>query len=170
MQWKMRWRTLAGRASLLAAAATFGLFGGLAGQDGAQPAAVQAIDATGGRDLEGPQKLRVRIRNDLVPSRSVIVSVVTPTRPELVLGLLRSNETREWELDTRSFIGGFRLLAEGNPRDILVSRGISVAGDALVRWNLGIGLVRVERVDPADAGSADAGAADAEAGATGSIG
>lgn len=161
MQWKTWWKRGASRASLLAVAATLAVIPGLAGQEDVELRAAQAIDATGGRDLEGWQKVRVRIENDLVPTRSVIVSVVTPTRPQLVLGMVRSNETREWEIDTRSFVGGFRLVAEGNPRDVVVSRGISVVGNALVRWDLGTGLVRVEQRDAEDAD--EAGADDAPA-------
>ncbi len=111
---------------------------------------VVAIDATRGRDLDETQTVRVRIRNDLAPAGSVVVSVVTPTRPEYVLGAVSSNEVLEWEIDTRGYAGGFRLVARGPRGRTHVSRAINVLGQAKVRWNLGINLVRIERVEAED--------------------
>jgi hypothetical protein len=114
---------------------------------------VVAIDATKGRDLDETQTVRVRIRNDLVPAGSVIVSVISLTRPEYVLGAVSSNEVREWEIDTRLYAGGFRLVARGGRRGgTQVSRAINVLGRAKVKWDLGIDLVRVERVEVEDEG------------------
>ena len=109
---------------------------------------VVAIDATKGRDLDETRTVRVRIRNDLVPAGSVVVSVISATRPEYVLGGVSSNEVREWEIDTRLYAGGFRLLARGGQRGgTHVSRVIHVLSQATVKWDLGIDLVRVERVE-----------------------
>lgn len=105
-----------------------------------------AIDATRGRDLDGTQTMRVRIRNDLAPMGSVVVSVFAPTRPELVLGAVRPNQVIEWVIDTRRYPLGFRLVATGSQAGTRVSRNISVMNQARAKWNLGINLVRIERI------------------------
>lgn len=127
---------------------------GAGAQERAGGADVATLDATRGRDLEEGQKLRVRIRNDLIPTRSMTVSLVTPTRPELVLGIVPSLSSREWEIDTRLVAGGFRLVATGDPRDVRVSRRIDVQSQANVTWKMGLGIVRIERVVDDDAGGA----------------
>ena len=111
---------------------------------------VATIDATKGRDLDDGQKIRVRIRNDLLPTRSMIVSVVTPARPDVVLGIVPSHSSREWEIDTRLIVGGFQLLAESGPRDRRISRRIDVVSRANVSWGLGVDIVRVERIETDD--------------------
>lgn len=107
---------------------------------------VRAIDATRGLALDENQTMRVQIRNDLAPMGSVVVSVVSLTRPELVLGAVLSNEAREFLIDTRLYPGGFRLVAVGNQAGTQVSRRIDVANQARVKWSLQTGLVRVERL------------------------
>ncbi len=112
---------------------------------------ILAIDATRGLALDETQTVRVQVRNDLAPAGSVIVSVVSGTRPEYVLGAVLSNEVREFLIDTRLFAGGFRLVARGaQTRRTQVSRKIDVHSQARVKWNLGIGLLRVERLKAED--------------------
>lgn len=108
---------------------------------------VRVEDATKGRDLDATQTVRVRIRNDLNPARSVTVSVVSLTRPEYVLGAVHSNGVREWEIDTRLYPDGFRLVAANGARLVRVSREVDVMNQARVKWDLGIDFLRVERVE-----------------------
>lgn len=109
---------------------------------------VEAVDATKGRDLDGTQKLRILIRNHTAPMRSVVVSVVPMTRPELVLGIVGSSESRAWDIDTRRYIGGFRLVARAGGRDTHVSRPISILNQAEIEWDVGTtDLVRIRRVE-----------------------
>ena len=112
---------------------------------------IVVIDATRGLALDEKQTVRVQVRNDLAPAGSVIVSVVSLTRPEYVLGAVLSNETKEFLIDTRLYVGGFQLVARGaaNGRT-QISRKIDVHGQARVKWSLGIGLVRVERFKAGD--------------------
>ena len=109
-----------------------------------------AIDATKGRDLDPTQTIRVQVRNDLVPAGSVVVTLVSLTKPELVLGAVLSNEAREWLIDSRFYPGDFRLVATGSQAGTQVSRRINTANQANVKWNLATGLVRIERVDDGD--------------------
>ncbi len=112
---------------------------------------IVVIDATRGLALDEKQTIRVQVRNDLAPAGSVVVSVVSLTRPEYVLGAVLSNEAREFLIDTRRYVGGFQLVARGaaNGRT-QISRQIDVHGQALVKWNLSIGLVRVKRFKAED--------------------
>ncbi len=112
---------------------------------------IVAIDATRGLALDEKQTVRVQIRNDLVPAGSVIVSVVSLTRPEYVLRAVQSNEVREFLIDTRPYPGGFRLAAKpAGTRRPQISRQIDVHGQARVKRSLGIGLIRVERLEVED--------------------
>jgi len=111
---------------------------------------VATSDATKGRVLDEGQTLRLKVDNDLIPARSMTVSLVTPTRPELVLGIVPSQSTREWQIDTRLIAGGFRLVAMSDPRDVRVSRRIDVQSQADVSWGLGLDFVRVRRVTASD--------------------
>lgn len=141
-------RTITSRLTALSAIAVFGIAAGVQGQQTEEKGATQAVDVvdtTEGRDLDPSQTVRVRITNDLVPTRSVIVSVVGGTRPEYVLGTVLSNETKEWVIDTRPYVGGLRLVATSGARDVRVSRRIDVTSFASVRWGLNIDMVRVER-------------------------
>jgi len=112
-------------------------------QEAEKRQASEVVDTTEGRDLDASQTVRIRITNDLVPTRSVIVSVVGGTRPEYVLGSLLSNETKEWIIDTRPYVGGMRLLATSGARDVRLSRQIDVINFATVRWGLNTDIVRV---------------------------
>ncbi len=95
---------------------------------------IVAIDATRGLALDEKQTVRVQIRTDLVPAGSVIVSVVSLTRPEYVLGAVQSNEVREFLIDTRLYPGGFRLAAKpAGTRRPQISRQIDVHGQARVK-------------------------------------
>lgn len=107
---------------------------------------VIAIDATRGLAVAEDQTMRIQIRNDLAPTGSVIVSVVSLMRPELVLGAVFSNEAKEFLIDTRLYAGGFRLVARGSQAGTKVSRRIDVANQSRVKWNLATGLVRLERL------------------------
>ncbi len=104
-----------------------------------------------GLALDEKQTLRVQIRNGLVRAGSAFVSVVSLTRPEYVLGAVQSNEVREFLIDTRLYPGGFRRAAKpAGTRRPQISRQIDVHGQARVKWNLGIGLIRVERLEVED--------------------
>ena len=107
---------------------------------------VIAIDATRGLAVAEDQTMRVQIRNDLAPTGSVIISVVSLMRPESVLGAVFSNEAKEFLIDTRLYAGGFRLVARGSQAGTQVSRRIDVASQSRVKWNLSTGLVRLERL------------------------
>lgn len=111
---------------------------------------VRVIDATRGLAVDDDQTMRIQIRNNLLPVGSVIVSVVSLTRPEVVLGAVLSNEAREYLIDTRLFPGGFQLIATGSQAGTQVSRKIDVAGQSRVKWNLATGLVKVERLADAE--------------------
>ncbi|MGH7540972.1 MAG: hypothetical protein ACRELC_08240 [Gemmatimonadota bacterium] len=87
----------------------------------------------------------VRVRNNLVPQSSAIVSVVAGTRPERVLGTVPSDATREWLVETRLIAGSFVILAETADRHRLVSRPIDVLAQAVITWELNQDIVRVER-------------------------
>ncbi len=140
------------RVAWSAAVAVLAMLGGGAGLVG--QAGVSVIDATGGRDLDETQTIRVQVRNDLVPAGSVVVSLVSLTKPELVLGAVLSNEAREWVVDTRFYPGDFRLIATGSQAGTQVSRRINVANQEHVKWNLATGLVRIQRVgDKPEAGA-----------------
>ncbi|MCG8467511.1 MAG: hypothetical protein MJB57_04785 [Gemmatimonadetes bacterium] len=143
----------------LAIAALVGFVGdgagnGLAAQEADEAAragdAIVAIDVSKGRDLDETQVIRVQVRNDLIPTGSVVVSLVSLTRPELVLGAVLSNESREWLIDSRFYQGDFQLVATGSQAGTQVSRRINVANQTRVKWSLGTGLVRVERLETDD--------------------
>ncbi len=111
---------------------------------------IVAIDATRGLALDEKQTVRVQIRNDLVPAGSVIVSVVSLTRPEYVLGAVQSNEVREFLIDTTV---SRWVQTRGEARwdqETTDLTQIDVYGQARVKWNLGIGLIRVERLEVED--------------------
>lgn len=113
-----------------------------------EPEPVEATDATKGRDLDGSQKLRILIRNHTAPMRSVVVSVIPMTRQELVLGIVGANESRAWDIDTRRYIGGFRLVARAGGRHVHVSRPIDILNQAEIEWDVGTtDLVRIRRVE-----------------------
>lgn len=140
-------RTITSTLTALAAIAVFGIAAGAQAQQTGEEAATGAdvVDTTEGRDLDPSETVRVRITNDLVPTRSVIVSVVGGTRPEYVLGTVLSNDTKEWVIDTRPYVGGMRLVATSGARDVRVSRRVDVTNFASVRWGLTTDIVRVER-------------------------
>lgn len=138
------------RAAALSLLALLGTSAGLAAQEGdaarrTTEDGVTLIDTTEGLDLDESQTVHIRITNDLVPTRSVVVSVIGGTRPEYVLGAVLSNETKEWIVDSRAFAGGIRILATSGARDVRLSRRIDVMNFASVRWGLGTGIVRVAR-------------------------
>lgn len=139
-------RTITSTLTALSAIVVLGVSAGVQAQEtGAATRVADVVDTTEGRDLDASQTVRVRITNDLVPTRSVIVSVVGGTRPEYVLGTVLSNETKEWVIDTRPFVGGLRLVATSGARDVRVSRRVDVTNFASVRWGLDTDIVRVER-------------------------
>jgi len=113
---------------------------------------VVVVDATRGRSetLDEGQKIGVRVRNTIAPSQSVIVSIISPTRPEYVLGVLRPGETKEWLIDTRLYMGGLEFLATSGPSGVTIRNGVSAVGLAKAYWNLGINLMRYERRERAD--------------------
>lgn len=142
------------RLAVLSTAAALGIAAQVSAQQGEKRGtektrdAVQVIDTTEGLALDEAQKVHVRITNDLVPTRSVIVSVFGGTRPEYALGTVLSNETKEWVVDSRAYAGGMRLVATSGAHDVRVSRRIHVTNFASVRWGLTTGIVRVERIAP----------------------
>jgi len=146
-----------GRVAMSAAVAVLAMLGGgtgLVAQEAEPEVAAQdgvvRIDATRGRDLDETQLIRVQVRNDLVPTGSVVVTLVSLTKPALVLGAVLSNEAREWVIDSRFFPGDFRLVARGSLAGTQVSRRINVANQATVKWNLATGLVRIKQVETDD--------------------
>jgi len=146
-----------GRIVVGAAVATLAMLGGgtgLVAQQAEREVVAQGgvitIDATKGRDLDETQTIRVQVRNDLAPTGSVVVTLVSLTKPELVLGAVLSNEAREWLIDSRFYPGDFRLVATGSQAGTQVSRRINVANQGSVKWNLSTGLVRIKRVEAVD--------------------
>jgi len=114
---------------------------------------VVVVDATRGRSetLDEGQKVSLRIRNTIAPAQSVIVSIISPTRPEYVLGVLRPGETKEWLIDTKLYVGGVRFLATSGPRGVTIRNGVRAVGLARAYWNLGVNLMRYERLESVDA-------------------
>jgi len=113
---------------------------------------VVVVDATRGRSetLDEGQKVSLRIRNTIAPQQSVIVSIISPTRPEYVLGILRPGETKEWLIDTRLYVGGLRFLATSGPSGVNIVNGVRAVGLARAHWNLGVNLMRYERLESVD--------------------
>ena len=111
--------------------------------------AVVTYDATKGRELDAGQTMFVRISNSVQPAQSVIVSVISATRPEYVLGAVPVGETREWKIDTRLYVGGVRFIARGAGGRTVVN-GIQAVGSTRARWNLGLNFMRFERLEPTE--------------------
>lgn len=107
---------------------------------------VVVIDATRGRELDDTEQVRVRVRNTLAPSRSVVVSVQGFTRPEYVLGIVPANETREFIVDSRLYAGGFRVLATSGR--VRIRNSVQAVGRTRSTWNLGINMMKFERLEP----------------------
>lgn len=95
--------------------------------------------------VPGDASVVVRVRNSLVPRRSVVISVIGGGRPERVLGTLPSDDTGSWLVETRLFAGSFVILAQLDGRRRMVSRRIDQMGSAIVTWDLNQDIVRVER-------------------------
>jgi hypothetical protein len=108
---------------------------------------VVVIDATRGRDLDESQLLRVRVRNSALPSRAVVVSVIDPTRPEYVLGFVPPGATREFVIDTRSYVGGVRFLARSGPRGENLVNRVQAVGNSRATWDLGLNFMKFERLE-----------------------
>jgi len=110
------------------------------------------VDATRGRSetLDAGQTVGVRVRNTIAPPQSVIVSIISPTRPEYVLGVLRPGETKEWLVDTRLYVGGVRFLATSGPSGVSIRNSLRAVGLARAYWNLGVNLMRYERLESDD--------------------
>ena len=108
---------------------------------------VVVVDTRRGLDLDETEQIRLRVRNTIAPGRSVVVSIGGGSRPEYVLGVVRPSETREFIVDSRRFIGGFRVLARAGRYSVRNS----VQAVALTRstWNLGTNLMRFQRLEPA---------------------
>lgn len=104
-----------------------------------------APSTPGAELVPGEASVVVRVRNNLVPRRSVVISVLAGTRPERVLGTLPSDDTAAWLVETRLFPGSFVILAQIDGRRRLVSRPIDQMGRAIVTWDLNQDIVRVER-------------------------
>jgi predicted O-methyltransferase YrrM len=104
------------------------------------------VDATRGRELDDTEQVRVRVRNTIVPARSVVVSIEGSTRPEYVLGVVRPNETLEFIVDSRLYVGGFRVYATSGGYGIRQS--VRAVGRTRATWNLGINMMKFERLDP----------------------
>lgn len=111
---------------------------------------IVVVDTRRGLDLDETEQVRVRIRNTVVPARSVVVSVQGGTRPEYVLGVVRSNETREFIVDSRLFVGGFRVLATSGR--FAIRNSVRAVGSTRSTWNLGVNLMKFERLEPAKDG------------------
>jgi len=104
-------------------------------------------DATRGRELDEGQSMLVRITNSIHPAQSVIVSIVSPTRPEYVLGTVPVGETCEWKIDTRLYVGGVRFKATSGPSGVTITNPIRAVSQARATWNLGINFMRYQRVE-----------------------
>ncbi|MFQ5690181.1 MAG: hypothetical protein ACE5HQ_07905 [Gemmatimonadota bacterium] len=116
-----------------------------------------AACASGGNRRTGPvatidevapsdRTVVVRIRNNLVPHQSVIVSVLSPTRPERVLGSILSDEVGVYEIDTAAFPGSYRLMARKSDGRVLLARPLSIVGWARIDWNMNPNILTVDRV------------------------
>ncbi|MDH3732324.1 MAG: hypothetical protein OEU54_02275 [Gemmatimonadota bacterium] len=111
---------------------------------------VVRLDATKGRDLDKGQWILVNVSNTIQPAQTVIVSVISPTRPEYVLGTVPPGEKREWKIDTRLYVGGVRFLASSGPRGVNLVNSIRAVDQARALWNLGLNFMRYQRVEDTD--------------------
>ena len=110
---------------------------------------VVVVDTRKGRDLDEERMVHVRVRNSLVPTQSVVVSVDHGFRPEYVLGVVRSNETVEFLVDTRQYTGSFRVIATSGPppSGVTIVNAVQPLSRSRAHWNLGVNLMRIERIE-----------------------
>ena len=110
---------------------------------------VVRIDLTEGRELDEGQWMLVNVSNTIQPAQSVIVSIISPTRPEYVLGVVPPGEKREWKIDTRFYVGGVRFLASSGPSGVNLVNGIRAVSQTRADWNLGLNFMRFTRLEEA---------------------
>lgn len=121
------WRRAGAVLTLLLAAAVAACAGG-GTQDGVDP-----DDATVG----------IRVQNDLVPPSSVTVRVREQDGADELLGTVEPDGTRTFTFDPAVAAGGYRLVAVQADGQEVVSRPITVSGDALIVWRLSANTVNV---------------------------
>ena len=111
------------------------------GSGGAEPSG----DLTIAERLDS--RVAIQVRNDLIPRTAVILKVRAPGRPVKALGTILSDQTQTFVLETRHIAAGYVLIAERpGRRPDMVTRRISVISRAKITWDLGVDIVRIERL------------------------
>ena len=116
------------------------LTGCASGGGGEEPAA----DMTISERLDS--RIAIEVRNDLLPRVSVILKLRAPGRPLKTLGTVLSDATETFVVDTSDIAAGYVLIAERPGRTPMISERITAISRAKITWNLGIDLLRVERL------------------------